>query len=146
MVPKDQWQKELCRELSLCDEIRFVGKQQDMEEIFAIADLFFYLLSMKALGFLRWKPWAELLWWHNVGGLPEIVKPGENGYMGKVGDVDQMAGYAIEILKDETTLMKFRENAKKQAQSFDISRIVPQYEKLYEQLYKNYCKSVCNPA
>ncbi|MBS1748786.1 MAG: N-acetyl-alpha-D-glucosaminyl L-malate synthase BshA [Bacteroidetes bacterium] len=146
--PERSMAEELCRELSLCDEIRFVGKQQDMEEIFAIADLFLLPSEYESFGLSALEAMAggAPVVATNVGGLPEIVKPGENGYMGKVGDVDQMAGYAIEILKDETTLMKFRENAKKQAQSFDISRIVPQYEKLYEQLYKNYCKSVCNPA
>lgn len=146
--PERSMAEELCRELNLCDDIRFVGKQQDMEEIFAIADLFLLPSEYESFGLSALEAMAggAPVIATNVGGLPEIVKPGENGYMGKVGDVDQMAEFAIDILKDENTLMKFRENAKKQAQRFDINRIIPQYEKLYEQLYKNYCQSVCNPA
>ncbi len=146
--PERSMAEELCRELNLCDDIRFVGKQQDMEEIFAIADLFLLPSEYESFGLSALEAMAggAPVIATNVGGLPEIVKPGENGYMGKVGDVDQMAEFAIDILKDENTLMKFRENANKQAQRFDINRIIPQYEKLYEQLYKNYCQSVCNPA
>lgn len=143
--PERSMAEELCRELGLCDEIRFVGKQQDMEEIFAIADLFLLPSEYESFGLSALEAMAggAPVIATNVGGLPEIIKPGENGYMGKVGDVDQMALYAIDILKDDATLLKFRENAKKQAQRFDISHIVPQYEKLYDQLYESYCKSVC---
>ncbi|HRQ52157.1 MAG TPA: hypothetical protein PLR74_16530, partial [Agriterribacter sp.] len=70
----------------------------------------------------------------------EIITPGENGFMGNVGDTDQMARHAIDILKDEHTLNRFRANAKKQAERFDITRIVPQYEQLYERLYEGFCK------
>ena len=76
----------------------------------------------------------------NVGGLPEIITPGENGFMANIGDTGQMAQYAIDILKDENTFKRFKANARKQAENFDITRIVPQYEHLYERLYEGFCK------
>ena len=135
----------LARELNLFDEIRFVGKQQDMEEIFAIADLFLLPSEYESFGLSALEAMAggAPVVATNVGGLPEIVTPGVNGYMANVGDVDQMAKYAVDILKDEQTFLKFKENARKQADNFDITRIVPQYEKLYEALFDNFCKEGC---
>lgn len=135
----------LARELNLFDEIRFVGKQQDMEEIFAIADLFLLPSEYESFGLSALEAMAggAPVVATNVGGLPEIVTPGVNGYMANVGDVDQMAKFAVDILKDEQTFLRFKENAKKQADNFDISRIVPQYEKLYEQLFDSFCKNGC---
>jgi glycosyltransferase involved in cell wall biosynthesis len=51
----------------------------------------------------------------NAGGLPEIVIPGENGYMSNVGDVEDMARNAITILKDHATYEHFRTGALRQA-------------------------------
>lgn len=134
--------EEMCRALGLCDEIRFLGKQQDMEDIFAIADLFLLPSEYESFGLSALEAMAggAPVVATNVGGIPEIIENGVNGYMGNVGDTEQMARYAIDILKDETSFQHFKANAKKQAEKFDIANIVPQYELLYEQLYKNHCK------
>jgi len=68
----------------------------------------------------------------NAGGLVEINIPGETGYMSDVGDVDAMSRQALSILKDDATLKRFKENAANHAKKFDISNIVPVYDKLYE--------------
>jgi glycosyltransferase involved in cell wall biosynthesis len=67
----------------------------------------------------------------NAGGLPEIITDGVNGFMGPVGDVEDMGRKAIQVLSNDVTLAEFRKEASKQAQRFDISNIVPQYESLY---------------
>lgn len=140
--PERHVAESLCRELDLCDAIRFLGKQQDMEEIFAVADLFLLPSEYESFGLSALEAMAggSPVVATNVGGLPEIIIQGVNGFMGDVGDTDQMARYAIEILKDESTFSRFRANARKQADNFDITRIVPQYEQLYERLYKGFCK------
>jgi len=57
---------------------------------------------------------------------------GETGYMADIGDINTMAAYAMKILGDDDILKKFKSNAAAHAKKYDISNIVPLYEKLYE--------------
>jgi glycosyltransferase involved in cell wall biosynthesis len=131
--------EELARELEICDDVRFVGKQQDMEEIYAISDLFLLPSEYESFGLAALEAMAggAPVISSNAGGLPEIIEPGVNGFMSPVGDVEQMSEQAIRILKDDATLQQFRTEARKQAERFDIMNIVPQYEELYARFVKD---------
>jgi L-malate glycosyltransferase len=136
--PERPMAEELARELKICDEVRFVGKQQDMEEIFAVADLFVLPSEYESFGLAALEAMAAgaPVVSTNAGGLPEIILQGECGYMAEVGDVEGMSRYALDILSDETTLQRFKKAAKAQAASFDIHKIIPQYEELYERVVR----------
>ena len=69
----------------------------------------------------------------NSGGLPEVNFEGVSGYLSDVGNTDEMAQNAIKILKDNTILAKFKENALAVAKQFDIKNIVPLYEEVYKE-------------
>jgi len=126
--------EDLCRELNLCDEIRFVGKQEQMEDILAIADLFLLPSEYESFGLAALEAMAAgvPIVTTNAGGLSEINIPGETGYMGDVGDVKTMGQQAIKILRDDKGGKKFKEKAAAHAQEYDISKIIPLYENLYE--------------
>jgi glycosyltransferase involved in cell wall biosynthesis len=47
----------------------------------------------------------------NSGGLPEVNFEGVSGYLSDVGNIEEMANYAIKILEDEVVLSQFKENA-----------------------------------
>lgn len=126
--------EERCRELNICDDVRFLGKQQEMEEILAIADLFVLPSESESFGLSALEAMAAgvPVISTNAGGLPEINIQGKTGYMANVGDVAEMSKQAIGLLKDEELLNIFKQNAKEQAAKFSINHIVPLYEKLYE--------------
>jgi N-acetyl-alpha-D-glucosaminyl L-malate synthase BshA len=126
--------EDLCRELNLCDEIRFVGKQEQMEDILAIADLFLLPSEYESFGLAALEAMAAgvPVVTSNAGGLSEINIPGETGYLGAVGDVKTMGQQAIKILRDNETLKQFKTRAAAHAKKYDISNIVPLYENLYE--------------
>jgi L-malate glycosyltransferase len=134
--PERQYMEELCRQIGLCDEIRFLGKQEAVEELLAIADLFIMPSGNESFGLAALEAMAcEVpVLSTNVGGLPEMNIHGETGFMSDVGNVDEMAAYAIQLLSDDEMLQRFRKNALIQAQRFDIHNILPQYEAYYEEV------------
>ena len=124
----------LCRELGLCDDIRFVGKQEQLEDVMSVSDLFLLPSEYESFGLAALEAMASQVpvLSSNAGGLPEINIDGVTGYCSPVGDVDQMAAHAISILKDETLLAQLRKGALEQALRFHIDNIIPQYEALYD--------------
>src|SRR5688500_11127855 len=136
--PERPMAEDLSRELNVYDDIRFVGKQEQMEEILAIADLFLLTSEYESFGLAALEAMAAgvPVISTNAGGLPEIMVQGKVGYMGDVGDVDTMSQHAIDILKDEERLQEFKKAAATHALLFDIKNIVPLYEKLYEEVLR----------
>jgi glycosyltransferase involved in cell wall biosynthesis len=68
----------------------------------------------------------------NAGGLPEININGKTGFLSPVGNVKEMSSNAITLLQDDNVLEHFKKNAREQADKFDITNVVPQYEALYD--------------
>lgn len=134
--PERHTAEELCRELEVCDSVRFVGKQEQMEEIMVISDLFLLTSEYESFGLSALEAMAARVpvISSDTGGLPEINIHGQTGFLAPVGDIKTMAACAIEILKDDETLQGFRNRAYEQACRFDIEHIVPQYEEIYEKV------------
>lgn len=134
--PERQKLEELCRKIGLCHEIRFLGKQDAIEELLAVSDLFIMPSASESFGLAALEAMAcqVPVISSNAGGLPEVNIHGKTGYMSDVGNVEEMAQYAIQILQNEETLQEFRANAVAQAARFDINNILPQYEEYYEHI------------
>ena len=131
--PERPGAEDLCRELGLFEDMRFVGKQEQMEEILAIADLFLLTSEYESFGLAALEAMAAgvPVVSTNAGGLPEIAIDGETGYLDNVGDIESMGAHAIQILSDDAVLKKFKIKAATHAKQFDIHKIVPEYEALY---------------
>ncbi|MFN9108456.1 MAG: N-acetyl-alpha-D-glucosaminyl L-malate synthase BshA [Bacteroidota bacterium] len=127
--------EEQCRRLHLCDDIRFLGKQHEMEEILAISDLFLLPSEYESFGLSALEAMAAgvPVLSTNAGGLSEINLHNITGYMGSVGDIDSMAAMGLEILSNDDSLDTMKSAARNHATQFDIHRIVPEYEALYRQ-------------
>jgi N-acetyl-alpha-D-glucosaminyl L-malate synthase BshA len=126
----------MCRELGNCEHVRFLGKQDAIEDLLAIADLFVLPSEQESFGLAALEAMAcEVpVISSNAGGIPEININGETGFMSAVGDVEDMAQNAIFILSDEARLKQFKKNAFAQAKKFDITNILPVYEEYYNKV------------
>jgi N-acetyl-alpha-D-glucosaminyl L-malate synthase BshA len=117
-------------------DIKFLGKQEQMEDILPQADLFLLTSEYESFGLAALEAMAAEVpvISTNAGGLPEIIQQGISGYMSPVGDVEDMSKNALAILSDPETHKQFRKHALAQAKRFDIHHIIPKYEKIYSDL------------
>jgi len=125
--------EELCREMSLCDDIRFLGKLEAVEEVLSVCDLFLMTSEKESFGLAALEAMAcEVpIVSTNAGGLPELNIEGQSGYLCDIGDIEDMAKKALIILDDEN-LARFKAGALARAKDFEVDRILPMYETLYE--------------
>ena len=128
----------LCRETGVCDRITFLGKQEQIEEILSVCDLFLLPSETESFGLAALEAMAcEVpVISTNTGGIPEVNIEGLTGFLSGVGDIESMAKNALYILSDDSILKTFKTNALKQAQSFHIDKILPMYEEVYKNLMK----------
>lgn len=133
--PERPMAEDLVRHLNLVDDVRFVGKQEQMEDIMNVSDVFLLTSDYESFGLSALEAMAAkaIVISTNAGGLPEINIDGVTGFMANVGDVETMAQKAITALKDTAYLQKLKENAFAQANKFSIENIIPKYESLYAQ-------------
>ena len=142
--PERQNIEQLCRDLKLCDGISFLGKQDAVEEVLSIGDLFLMPSETESFGLAALEAMAcEVpVVSSNAGGIPELNIDGKTGFMCNVGDVDAMAEKALYILSDDQRLKMFKHNARQRAHDFHIDKIVPQYENMYEEVIAKMLASV----
>ncbi len=126
----------LCRNLKICEDVRFLGKQEAVEELLAVSDLFLLPSETESFGLAALEAMAVEVpvISSNAGGIPEINIHGKTGYMSNVGDYADMAKNAIYILQDDARLKEFKKNALAHARTFDIENILPQYEDYYKRV------------
>jgi N-acetyl-alpha-D-glucosaminyl L-malate synthase BshA len=134
--PERSFIEDLCRKTCARTDIRFLGRQEQMEEILAISDLFLLPSEYESFGLVALEAMASQVpvISTNVGGLPEINIDGVTGFTSNVGDIEDMSRNAIKILSDDKRFATMKKNALAQALKFDIDTIVPQYEELYHKV------------
>jgi len=134
--PERQNAEEMCRNLHICNDIRFLGKQDHMDEILSITDLFILPSQYESFGLSALEAMAcgVPVISTNAGGLPEINLNGKTGFLSEVGAVDDMVKNSLFILEDESRLQQFKEDALQHARRFEKSAIIPQYEALYDKV------------
>jgi len=128
--------EQLCRDLGVCDDVRFLGKQDAIEEILSVADLFMIPSESESFGLAALEAMAcsVPVISSNVGGLPELNVDGVTGFLDDVGDIDTMASHAIYILEDNERLASFKSAALQRAKEFELSLILPVYEEYYQEV------------
>ncbi|MGB3181413.1 MAG: N-acetyl-alpha-D-glucosaminyl L-malate synthase BshA [Cyclobacteriaceae bacterium] len=129
--------EKLCREIGTCQDVRFLGKLEAVEEVLSVADLFIMPSEKESFGLAALEAMAcEVpVISSNAGGLPELNIHGETGFACNVGDIDDMTEKALYIL-DDANLETFKHNALERAKKFDVQNILPIYESMYRRVFE----------
>src|SRR6266852_1159655 len=127
----------LVRKHCLQKDVFFLGKQDNVYEKLAAADLFLLPSQLESFGLAALEAMAcEVpVIATNVGGVPEVVQHGVDGFLVEPGDVKEAARYAIEILSRADRGREIgkiaRINAKK---NYCANDVIPAYERYYKRV------------
>ena len=127
----------LARELGVHQDIRFLGKQEPVEELLSIADVKLMPSASETFGLAALEAMAcgVPVVSSNIGGIPELNVNGKTGFMCPLGDIDCLTAATRKLISDENLHSQMADEARKwAAEQFHIDRIVPQYEAHYERM------------
>ncbi len=130
--PKAEW---LANTHGIAGDVSFLGKQSDMERLLPVADILLLPSELESFGLVALEAMAcEVpVVATRVGGLPEVVRDGVDGYLYPVGDVASMAGGCLRILESPALHKEMGKSARERAlRDFSAGAIVVQYEDLYK--------------
>ena len=130
----------LCRQKGLDDKVKFLGKQDALVEILTSSDIFLIPSQSESFGLAALEAMACGLpvISSSVGGLPELIRHNETGFIAEIGDIDRMAKYTLELLTNERKYKIFSDNARSRAVDvFDKSQVVPMYENYYKTILES---------
>lgn len=131
--------EELVQKLNIVGDVDFVGFQSDVTSYLEKADLFVYPSRTEIFGIslVEAMAFGNICVANNVGGIPEIIRDGVNGFLNLANDVEgleQTLEKAIQLLNETDKAEKMRSMAKKTAATFGIDTTIRKLEKVYMEL------------
>lgn len=132
--PEKEKAEKLCYELGISDKVIFFGNSNEIDRILSYSDLFLLPSETESFGLaaLEAMAWSVPIISSNSGGLSEVNFDGISGYLSNVGNIEEMALNALKILREDSVLVQFKQNALETAKKFDIKKILPLYEEIYQ--------------
>lgn len=127
----------LARELGVHEDVIFLGKQDGLAEILSSSDIFLLPSQSESFGLSALEAMAcgVPVISSSVGGIPELVRHNETGFIAEFGDINRMAKYAIDLLTNDKKYKVFSDNCLKLAnKTFAKEKIVPKYMEYYEKV------------
>ena len=129
--PKAEW---LASTHGVSGDVLFLGKQTDMNELLSISDVLLLPSELESFGLVALEAMAcqVPVVATRVGGIPEVVRDRQDGFLYALADVEGMSDGCLKILGDPRLRTAMGESARNRARSeFSASKIVMQYEDLY---------------
>ncbi|WP_245570102.1 N-acetyl-alpha-D-glucosaminyl L-malate synthase BshA [Halalkalibacillus halophilus] len=119
------------------DQVIFMGRQDNIKDLLYISDLKLLLSEKESFGLVLLEAMSQGVpcIGTNIGGIPEVIVHGKNGFIVPLGDAIAVAEHALGLLKDQDMWQHFSIHAKEHVKKyFQTHCVIKQYEDLYEHL------------
>ena len=136
--PERDLTMQMAEDLGIREDVRYLGKTNEVERVLCMSDLFLLPSSSESFGLAALEAMAAKVpvISTNSGGIPEVNIEGETGFLSEVGNVEEMIENSLTILMDPEVKERMSKNAYQRAIEFDIENVVPMYEDLYKKVIK----------
>ena len=127
----------LARDLGVERHVSFLGKQNHVERIIPLAHALLMPSELESFGLVSLEamacgvpPIAT-----RVGGVPELITNGVDGYLDAPGEIAAQAAHVVALLTDDDLHAKVSAAARRTATNrFCSDKIIPLYEQYYEEV------------
>jgi len=129
--------RKLVNKLHITDRVTFLQMTGTVEDVLGICDLFLLPSELESFGLaaLEAMSCSVPVIASRVGGIPEFIESGENGFLAPLGDVKTMSNMAIELLSDTSLYDKLSSASRKTVvKRFSEDKIVNMYEDYYRKI------------
>jgi N-acetyl-alpha-D-glucosaminyl L-malate synthase BshA len=127
----------LAQELGLDSHVTFLGKQDHVERLFPLADVLLLPSQLESFGLAALEGMAcgVPAVATRVGGVPELITDGVDGFLETPGDVAGQAARVTALLSDESLCSRLSQAARATATTrFCTTRVIPLYERYYQEI------------
>ncbi len=127
----------LVKQKELDKNVIFMGKQDGLEDLLSVGDIFLMPSQSESFGLAALEAMACGLpvISSSVGGLPELIVHNKTGYIAEFGDVERMAKYTLELLRNEKKILSFSKQSRNRAvENFEKKLVIPQYIEFYKRI------------
>jgi N-acetyl-alpha-D-glucosaminyl L-malate synthase BshA len=124
----------LARELKVDRHVSFLGKQSHVERLIPLAHVLLMPSELESFGLVSLEAMAcgVVPVATRVGGVPELITDGEDGFLEPVGDIAAMSARVIALLTDDTLQYRMAKTGRwNAAERYCPDKILPLYEKYY---------------
>lgn len=125
----------LTKELSLEESVTFIGRvpNEKIPEYMAASDVLVLPSLSESFGIVNLEAMASGLpvVASKVGGLPEIIEDGENGFLVEPKNPEQIAERVLLLLEDDTLRGKISRSNKERAKQYSWESVVGRLEQIY---------------
>lgn len=127
----------MASELGMHGDFIFAGWRNDVAKYIQTMDIFCITSRWEAFGIVILEAMAmgKPIVATAVGGIPEIIENGYNGYLVDAGNPEAIANAVCKIISSENEMVKIiRRNKEKIEKMFDVKIMIKKYEEFYEKM------------